>query len=66
MKIKRFKFMDKIIKLLKSSGEFLTSENIKSKALPVIHESKTELDDIQRRDTLREKLKTIFQFISQI
>ena len=49
-----------IIKLLKSSGELMNSDDIKTKAFPFVYESKNEINDIQRRDTLREKLKNMF------
>ncbi|CAF1110381.1 unnamed protein product [Adineta ricciae] len=49
-----------IFKVSQSTGETMTSDAIKSIANDVITETKSETDNVKRRDVLHEKLKALF------
>lgn len=49
-----------IFKVSQSSGEIMTSAEIKAKADGLITETKSETDKVKRRDILHEKLKALF------
>lgn len=50
----------RIYKLSKSSGESLSSDDIRIKAFPFVYDTKKEIDHNKRQNILEEKLRPLF------